>query len=121
MKDLHTSIKKFNADELKGKEKLKLKQDKLTELGAPPKKQQKVPFPIQMSRLRWKNKKDIEIKEMIKQSGVVLSIASNNNKSSSSKQNSKAKKVNSKSLNKLQPTLGLNTRKGVFHVSTKRK
>lgn len=115
MKDLHTSIKKFNADELKGKERLKLKQDKLTELGAPPKKMQKVPFPIQMSRLRWKAKKDIEIKELIKQSGIVLS-ASSGNKLLTPKQQ-KAKKAGKSQVRKQEPKLGLHTKNGVFKVS----
>ena len=38
IKSLHHTIKKFNASELKGKERIKLKQDQLSELGAPPPK-----------------------------------------------------------------------------------
>jgi hypothetical protein len=74
-----------------------------------------------MSRLRWKNKKDIEIKELIKQSGIVLSTTSGNKLLSSSNKHQKAKKASSTNSNKREPTLGLNTKKGVFHVSTTRR
>ena len=70
-----------------------------------------------MSRLRWKNKKDVEIKELIKQSGVVLSTKSGNKILSNKHQ--KAKKASSSS--KREPNLGLNTKKGVFHVSIRQK
>jgi hypothetical protein len=106
---LHQNIKQFNADSLKGKERVNLKQDRLTELGAPPLKQQKVPFKIQMQRFRQKQKKVHESTKILKQSGIVLPNAKFNAKSNKIIKNKDKSKKNNLSL-------GVKTKQGVLHV-----
>ncbi|RYH29919.1 DUF4602 domain-containing protein [archaeon] len=71
LKHLMKSIKQFNSNQLFGKEKRKSYQDKLTELGAMPLKQQKVPFKMKLAIHKSRERKQERKKEEQKQSGVV--------------------------------------------------
>eukprot|EP01031_Cornospumella_fuschlensis_P027254 gene27254-32924_t len=71
LKNMMKSIKQFNNDQLFGKDKRKSKQDKLTELGAMPLKQQKMPFKMKLAIHKSRERKQERKKEEQKQSGVV--------------------------------------------------
>jgi hypothetical protein len=110
IKDIYESIKQFNANELKGKERIKLKVDKLTELGAPPIKQQKVPFKIQMARLSARAKRQKDSDELLKESGLVTSKL----KKVTQKKNQSNK---FRGKDSIQPSIGVKTHQGIYYVN----
>lgn len=112
IKSIYQNIKEFNANELKGKERLQLKQDRLTELGAPPPKQHRFPFKIQMAKLRGKAKREVEMKDVLKESGLVIS----NKTYGSFIQKKKEKKIKHSGNDSKQPQFKVNMKKGVLHV-----
>lgn len=71
LKLMMKSIKQFNTNQLFGKDKRKSNQDKLTELGAMPLKQEKMPFKMKLAIHKSRERKQERKKEEQKQSGVV--------------------------------------------------
>lgn len=116
IRSIFQTIAEFNANEMRGKSREKLKIDKLTALGAPIIKQQKVPFKMQMARLRAKNVKNMRSKEILMESGVV---AAKSSKSSQAKlkANAKLKKKKLSGHDSIQPKVGVKTVKGVYRVN----
>ena len=111
IRSIYESIKEFNVNETKGKSRDKRNQEKLTALGAPPLKNQKVPFKMAMSRLREKKSKLLRTKELLLESGVVAAKSSSQ---STQKKNIKKRKLSGH--DSVQPNVGLKTQNGVYHV-----
>ena len=120
---LYQSIKEFNANELKGKERIKLKADKLTELGAPPLKKQKVPLKTKFKQIREQNIKQIKLKETLLNTGLIHANQYLIKKKSST--SSSLEKKRGKFTGKLtkhadktssQPSIGSRLKNGVLHI-----
>ena len=83
--------------------------DKLTKLGAPPIKQQKMPFKMRVGILEGRKKREEYQKKEAKSSGQILAIKSKN----SSKLKRKEKNLN-------QPDFDIKTKRGVLRLSKAR-
>lgn len=115
IRTIYQSITEFNANEMRGKSREKLKTDKLTALGAPPVKQQKVPFKMKMARLRDMKVKELRSKEILMESGVVAAKSSKTAQAKL-KADAKLKKKKISGHDSIQPKVGLKTVKGVYRV-----
>ncbi len=108
MRSIYESIKEFNANELKGKERLKYKKDKLGELGAPPEKQPNYSFKTRMKRIVTKRERGASVEALLQESGQVLPRSIVN---SFQTKTSKVRREKERG-----PNIGVRTVKGVHHV-----
>ena len=119
---LYQSIKEFNANELKGKERIKLKADKLTELGAPPLKKQKVPLKTKFKQIREQNIKQTKLKETLLNTGLIHTdqylIKKKSSSSSLERKRGKFTGKLTKHADKTssQPSIGSRLKNGVLHI-----
>ena len=97
---------------------IKHKEDKLTKLGAPPPKEQKMPFKMKMGILEGRKKREIKSQERAKESGVVhgKKAFSSSGGSSSTTKKLRGKREDFEGYGGFD----VKTKGGVFHLSKKR-
>lgn len=71
-REIMSSIREFGSQALTGMNKKKFKEDKLTKLGAPPPKQQTMPFKMRLGINAGREKRKQKQLELAKESGTVL-------------------------------------------------
>jgi hypothetical protein len=91
LKGLVNEVKNFSAQSYKGYKKILFNADKLTKLGAPPLKQQKMPFHCKIKVDKNRKLRKLEELQAAKESGVVLMTKSNSRPLSSKKLQKKKK------------------------------
>lgn len=120
LKALFSTVKDFSATSFTGMKKKHHKEDKLTKLGAPPVKQQKMPFKMKIGILAGRKKRDEITEKNAQESGVVLArvasqkVGGGRRNSSSSFQKKKPRRSGDSS------SIDINTKGGVLHLSSKR-
>lgn len=110
---LHADIKDFSSTSLIGLAKKKFKDDKLTRLGAPPPKQQTMPFKMKMGIEAGRKKRLLKAINRGKESGTLLPSSVTGG---SAKKDDRKKKMSSSS----EAHFNLNTKQGVLHMSKDR-
>lgn len=103
-------IKDLSATSFKGLQKKKYKDDILTKLGAPPPKEQKMPFAMKMGIEKGRKRRDAAIQRHSKEAGVVLP---------GRKQIEKEKK--SDRPNRSRDNFDVKLKKGLLHVKPLKK
>ena len=124
---IFTSVKDFSSSSFIGLKKKQHKEDKLTKLGAPEVKQQKMPFKMRLGLDAASKKRSIKNQLKAKESGVVLAAASKKNRNdrsrreSSTNERSSSGRASSKARGRDESSsFGINTKGGVMHLSKKR-
>ena len=108
MKDIFESIKELSSTTLQGSDRKKYKEDKLTKLGAPPVKEQTMPFKMKMGILRGRKKREERALAQAKESGVVLAKTSKKDKK---------KRIDDENDDSGGPDWNLATHNGVLRIS----
>jgi hypothetical protein len=70
--EIMETVKEFNSKSLEGIKKKAHKEDRLTKLGAPPPKQQKMPFSMRLGLKNAKKKRDVREAEAAKEAQIQL-------------------------------------------------
>ncbi len=109
MDQIYSEIKEFSATKTNRKSKKLYIDEKLTRLGAPPPKEQKMPFQQKMGILAGRKKRELKAKLEVKHSGVISA-------KSKSKNSSKSKTTNSEDLDSSNPDIHPRTRRGFLIV-----
>ena len=124
---IFTSVKDFSSASFLGLKKKQHKEDKLTKLGAPEVKQQKMPFKMRLGLDAASKKRTLKNQLKAKESGVVLAAVSKKNRNdrgrreSSTNDRSSYGRASSKSRGRDESSsFGINTKSGVMHLSKKR-
>jgi hypothetical protein len=125
---LFSSVKDFSSSSFAGMKKKQHKEEKLTKLGAPDVKQQKMPFKMRLGLNAASKKRDVKNQQTAKDSGVVLAAAVNKKNRNDSKRResstnikSSSSRASSKSRGRSESSsFGINTKSGVMHLSQKR-
>ena len=124
---IFSSVKEFSSTSFLGIKKKQHKEDKLTALGAPAVKQQKMPFKLRIGLDTASKKREIKNALKARDSGVVLAAKSTKNRNdrgrrdSSTNERSKPGRASGKSRDRDESSsFGINTKSGVMHLSKKR-
>lgn len=124
---IFSSVKEFSSTSFLGMKKKQHKEDKLTKLGAPEVKQQKMPFKMRLGLNAASKKREIKNELKAKDSGVVLAAKSTKNRNdrgrrdSGTNDKSSSGRASSKSRSRNESdSFGVNTKGGVMHLSKKR-
>lgn len=102
-----TEIKDLSATSFVGMAKKKHKEDKLTKLGAPPPKQQTMPFKMQMGILKGRKIRMTKAIQTAKEAGVVLAAPSKDQMKNSKRKPSKDR----------QSSFEVGTKGGILHLN----
>ena len=124
---IFTSVKDFSSSSFVGLKKKQHKEDKLTQLGAPGVKQQKMPFKMRLGLNAASKKREVKNQLKARDSGVVLAAVSKKNRNDRGRRDSgtndraSSGRASSKSRSRDESSsFGINTKSGVMHLSKKR-
>lgn len=124
---IFADIKDYSATSFIGMKRKNHKEDKLTDLGAPPVKQQKMPFKQKIGIACAKKKHDVKNVQTARDQGVVLAAVSKKGRYDKGRRESS---TNPKTIvgrassaprgRSESSSFGINTKGGVMHLSKKR-
>ena len=124
---IFTSVKDFSSSSFVGLKKKQHKEDKLTQLGAPGVKQQKMPCKMRLGLNAASKKREVKNQLKARDSGVVLAAVSKKNRNDRGRRDSgtndraSSGRASSKSRSRDESSsFGINTKSGVMHLSKKR-